>query len=480
MRHRTGPGTIHGRVNFPLGKPVFIMLLIAAVGSLWMARQHDPPRADLVLWTFADLNAASYRKPYSIAGKHFPPLIDQFRQQTGESVEDDLMLARALDVRLISLFMSNARGPRVPDLAEIEIGNIGKFFRPPAKDIGFVPLNGYLTKYGWMDKLVHSRLMTWSKQGKIFLLPHDVHPVTITYRWDLYDQAGVDPAACRTWADFHAACLKFQAYWRARGYPRRMAIELPLRVGDIANIMLLQRGINLVDDEDRVYFTEPRVADTVIAYAQMVAGPGRVAADREDLPAQIVRDLQDGTSCATITADWRLGYIRAYGPQLAGKLKMMPLPKFEPTDAPTGSWGGTGIGIPKNCRDPDLSWRLMEKLYLKHESMEARREYADVIPPVKSEWTDPIYDRPDPYMTGQKSGRMFAELAGQIPVRYQSPYTTAAMTALNEVVYRAGVDVDDGVGDAQLKADVNRWLAEAQETIERRIRFGKFDEDTGH
>ena len=43
-----------------------------------------------------------------------------------------------------------------------------------------------------MAAFVSSRLAPWSKGGHLFGLPLDVHPVSITYRRDLYEQAGVD------------------------------------------------------------------------------------------------------------------------------------------------------------------------------------------------------------------------------------------------------------------------------------------------
>jgi len=457
-------------MGFYLGKPVLVMLAIALLGGAWIVVQPPPGRADLMVWTFADLNAKSYRTPLGDT----PAMNEQFKMETGHSVEINLLMARALDVRLISLFMSNAIGDRVPDLAEVEISNIGKFFRPPPKDIGFVPLNHFLERDGWMPRLVQSRLKAWSKQGQIFLLPHDVHPLTITYRKDLFDQAGVDLAAAKTWPEFHQACLKFQNYWHQQGNDRRMAIELPLLSSEGLIIMLLQRGVNIVDDTNHPHFDDPKVAPTTLAYCLMVAGPGRIANDLIALPAQMVKDLNTGETCALLTPDWRMGYIRAYGEVLTGKLRMIPLPRFDPTDAPTATWGGTGMGIPKNCKDPELSWKLMEKLYLNPESLKVRRQFADVLSPVMDSWNDPSYQKPDPFLGGQKAGAMYTELARQIPVKYATPYTLQASAFLNEVIYRTTMRIKAGQ-EANLETDVRSWLAQAQAEMQRRINFGSMD-----
>src|SRR5262245_66446128 len=112
------------------------------------------------------------------------------------------------------MFMADPTSEELPDLCEIVIGSIGKFFRPPLKDVGLVPLNEYLDRSGWRHRVVESRFAPWTKEGVIFGLPHDVHPCTITYRKDLFDEAGIDLTQAKTWPQFHAACVKFRDYWR--------------------------------------------------------------------------------------------------------------------------------------------------------------------------------------------------------------------------------------------------------------------------
>jgi arabinosaccharide transport system substrate-binding protein len=94
------------------------------------------------------------------------------------------------------------------------------------EDVGFLPLNGYLERSGRLAEILPSRLATWSKDGIIFGIPHDVHPVTITYREDLFREAGIDLASALTWTQFQDKCLAFQRYWAGRGMRYRHAMEL--------------------------------------------------------------------------------------------------------------------------------------------------------------------------------------------------------------------------------------------------------------
>lgn len=452
-------------MQFHLGKPILVMIVLALLSAIVIARRPAQRNADLDIWCFAD---AHY--------KAFEPLVKQYEREHGVSVNLNLVVARAMNVRLASLFMTNPTSPDLPDLAEIEIGTIGRYFRAPLEDVGFVPLNGYLKQSGWYDKIVEQRFAVWSKEGVIFGVPHDIHPVTVTYRDDLFKEAGIpDLSACKTWPQFHEACLKFKAYWGPRERYRH-AIELPEAAIDYVIVMLQQRGINLVDDANRLYFTDPRVADTIAFYAQMVAGPRKVSGQSTGGQGAFAKDVADGNLCAFVTADWRVTYIKRFSQNLSGRMRMMPLPVFDPGDARTGTWGGTMIGITRGCENPDEAWRMIEKLYFSKEGLASRRKHSDVIPPVKSMWDDFSYHQPDPYFGGQMANELFIELAREIPIRYVTPATGLAQTQLNAVLAKATDYIRERGSADGLEAAVMPWLVDAERDFAARMEQMRFDE----
>ena len=284
-------------MSFHLGKPILVMLCLSIVSGSAIFMRRAPHSADVNLWLFADGHARMYRDPTKQAdGTRSPSLVDQFRVVTGRSVNVNLIAGKALDVRLMSLFMSGDNdGTRTPDLAEIEIGSVGKFFRPPTAQVGFLPLNDYLKKSGWMDRIVPSRLAQWSKDGQIFGVPHDLHPTTLSYRKDLFDQAGVELDSVKTWPEFQSRCLEFQRYWAGKGH-RRYAIGLSTTSADTIMLLLLQRHINLIDSDLSLHLTDEKVADTMAWYAQAVAGPNQIGTDFNPAPGQNIRDLDQRPS----------------------------------------------------------------------------------------------------------------------------------------------------------------------------------------
>jgi len=462
---------------FHLGKPIAVMVVLAAASSLVLLARQKPGRADLVLWTFAESHARSFRGDSTTTG---PTLVDQFKAATGKSVDVVLMNNNAMNIRLNAMFDRAARDQAGPDLVEIEIGSVGRYFRPPLDMVGLLPLNDYLKQSGWGEKLLASRLSPWTKDGVVFGIPHDVHPVTITYRKDLFDEAGVDLEAATTWPAFHQACLRFRDYWATRNNgPRngpRYAIEASRNSVDIAVLMLLQQHINLIDADGKTHFTDPRVARTLVFYAKMVAGPDRIAGSANPGPNRFAGDFESGSLAALVTPDWRAAYLPKFGPGAAGKARMMALPVFDPTtDSPTATWGGTMIGIPRAAKDPDRAWKLIEHLYLSADGQAARQKEAMTLPPVVTEWDNPIWHKSDPYFAQQKVGELYITLAKKMPLRQVTPFTALAQSTLTLVLGKTVAQVDAGRTQG-LEDRVAIWLEEADREMKLRIAFSRFEE----
>jgi ABC-type glycerol-3-phosphate transport system substrate-binding protein len=460
-------------MSFHLGRPIFVMTVLALLCGAGLAlRSGEKKRADLLMWVFDEQHRRIFEGNASSGGAS---LIDRFEKETGKTVGIELVSTRAEDIRLVSMFMSDSRD--VPDLVEIEIGSVVKYFRPPVRDVGLLPLNGFLKQSGWMDQIVKARFAPWSKDGVIFGVPYDVHPVALVYRQDLFEEAGIDLSAMKTWPAFRSACVAFQEYWKAHGASNRHAMELQKSSADHLLPMLLQRHLNPINGEGKIEITQEKFVKTVAFYIECVAGPMNIATQPPSAAGALRSDLLNGNICVLMTPDYRVDQLKELAPELAGKLHMMPMPVFEPGDAPTATWGGTMIGIPRNAKDPQAAWKLIELLYLSKQGAEARQHYTSILPPVMSQWNDPAYQRGDPYFSGQKIDRLYIELARKLPSRYVSPATSLASGYLSRVILQGCDFVQDHPGDhAALVARCRAMLVDIRDDLQRRIQHGKFDE----
>jgi arabinosaccharide transport system substrate-binding protein len=434
------------------------MLLCSLLTGTLIAVRKPPGKEQMLLWVSADSHARLYR-----------PML------SGKPVRIDLIAPAALDVRLLSQFMfagdRRSASESSPDLVEVEIGSIGKYFRPPVGEVGFLPLNKYLDQTGWRARIVSSRFAPWTKDGRIFGVPNDLHPCTLTYRKDLFDAAGVDLAAATTWQQLKESGLRYQKYWAARGQ-RRWAIGLSATAPDQLLVMLRQQHVQLVDDQLAVHLTDDRVLKTLCWYARAVAGDSQIGINVSPTPGQSARDLASGETGAIMTPDWMLADVKQFAPDVAGKLRMMPLPKFNADDARTASWGGTMIGITRGCPNPDAAWDLIETLYLDAAALKARQATTGILPPIREYWADPLYHAPEPFYGGQKIDELFITLADELPPTTMTAYTISAQTYLSIVLNRAVANVRHS-GGAGLEGDCREWLSGAQEDVERMIRFDR-------
>ncbi len=79
---------------------------------------------------------------------------------------------------------------------------VARAFAGPIEAVGFVDLTDRLAKDGLLERINTPSFSPWSSRGRVFGLPHDVHPVMLGYRADIVEAAGIDVSKIETWDDF--------------------------------------------------------------------------------------------------------------------------------------------------------------------------------------------------------------------------------------------------------------------------------------
>jgi ABC-type glycerol-3-phosphate transport system substrate-binding protein len=236
--------------------------------------------------------------------------------------------------------------------------------------------------------------------------------------------------------------------------------------------MLIQRHLNPIDAGGTIHLNDPRVAQTLAFYASMVAGPSCIAGEAPADTGLEYKDLTDGNLCAMLCPDWRAASLARHVPQLAGAWRLIPLPRFDPTDAPTASYGGTFIAIPRQTANPEAAWKVIEHLYFSPEALAEQRKLG-VLPALPEAWNDSDYDQADAYFGGQKPMRIYADLAWQTPPVEITPSTLIALGTLSYVQSMAVAYASEH-GTAGLEAKCQAWLDAAAVDLRRRIEHSRF------
>ncbi|GAB4186765.1 MAG: hypothetical protein Kow00105_01320 [Phycisphaeraceae bacterium] len=141
--------------------------------------------------------------------------------------------------------------------------------------------------------------------------------------------------------------------------------------------------------------------------------------------------------------------------------------------------GGTMLGIAKASPDFEAAWAFAKHLYLDAEMAEKLYRTNSIITPVREFWSLPVFDEPDPYFSGQPAGRVFVDMAPDVPMRTSSPFNNLAMARVQEAVIALyEYAVANGVYDAQsLEPEARRQLAKAEAQVRKLMNRNVFLKD---
>jgi len=387
--------------------------MIALLSSVGVALRGGDEHEGLTLWTFARPHAAMYR-----------PIVDEWNESHEPAVDLELLSLAAVEQRMLAGFYA---GVETADLIEVERSIAGRAFTGPLEAVGFTDLTDRLREEGLIDIINPPSFGPWTSRGRVFGIPHDVHPVLLGYRVDLIEAAGIDVSNIETWDDFKHEMRPLIVDTDGDGEMDRYPLAFWPTDLDKVELLMLQAGCSLFDADGRATIDAPKNAAMLAELVSWCVGPDRIAAEVPDFTASGNALKLEGYASSYFFPDWMCDVWDKELPQLSGKLRLMPLPAWEPGGLRTSVWGGTMLTIPKNVPDFEACWEFAKHLYLSDELARVLYREGGIITPITAHWDDPVFDEPSPYFGGQAKGRMYIEMAPQIPSRSSSPYNRRAL-----------------------------------------------------
>jgi arabinosaccharide transport system substrate-binding protein len=442
----------------------WIICALAVASAIGLVLWPSPPKDGLVFWIFAKSHQRMY-EPMTAAWNT--------AQQPAERVHIVLLSGGALQRRLLSGFLS---GTPLPDLVEAYAQIVAQAFKGPLEEVGFADLTDRVQAEGIDEQINAPSFAPWTSRGRIFGLPHDVHPVLLAYRADLVEAAGIDVTAIATWDDFVRLLRPLLRDVDGDGYPDRYLLNIWETSPELIESLMLQAGGALFDAQERLVLhseSNARVLATVVSWT---TGPNRIAVNAPEFDAAGNKMRLDGTVLFSLMPDWLTGAWRQDLPQLAGKVKLMPLPAWEQGGRRTTVMGGTMLGIPKATQDFASAWHYAKNLYLSPDLARALFRTTGIISPVKRHWTDPVYDEPSPYFCGQRYGRLYITAAPEVPPRTSSPYNELARGKMADsaLALKAYATHSGKYTAAELLPEASRLLAQAEAQIRTQMQRNVF------
>ncbi len=431
--------------SFPPGRvPLLLLVLTIASAAAVAARSAATQEPVATIWTFTHLSAQEFER-------RLPAHPDGDRiklHNLGRAICDRLSLAIMTDTGL-------------PDLVEIEQSELGRFLRGPMENLPFVDLTDRVRSEGWDSKCVEARFAKYSLNGRIFGIPHDLHPVVLVYQPDRLKELGYKPEDLTTWADWVAAAGTLSQPGQQGAEDWRYGLALSTVECFDFLMLLWQRGGDVFDAQGKVTLDSELAIETLEFYVSLLKADPPLAGSQLSGWSEDFAALSRGQFVALLAPDWMLATMQLdAGSLLSGSVRCMPLPAWEPGGRRTSTSGGAMMGIPRGCPDVERAWELIKFLYLDQDALVERFRELTIVPPLRSAFDDPAFDQESDFFSGQRVGRLLTTLAEQVPPVQGSAYSPEAYALLNAVF----ADVIKGqVSPRDALTGVARGLREAIE-----------------
>ena len=269
-------------------------------------------------------------------------------------------------------------GSGAPDIADVEIGKFPNFLRG---DIPFADLTSLVDPV--REDFVESRFDIYSKDGKVYGLPLHVGATMMFYNTEILSQAGATPEEIETWDDFVEVGKKVK---EATGKPMT-TVETTDVYGFFP--MIIQQGSDFFDSDGNVIINNETNVNTLqflydMVYTDEIAIPTPGGNHHAE---EFYSFFNQGGSAALMMPMWYMLRFVNYMPELQGKVKMYPLPRWTEGGDRSAGMGGTGTVAIKTC--PVLE-KALDFLNVSKLSEEAQIDVWKILgfdPPRRSVWS---------------------------------------------------------------------------------------------
>ena len=341
-----------------------------------------------------------------------------------------------------------AAGSGAPDVAMVEGAYIAQYRDSSAltnlydEAYNAKELQDDFVAYKW-DQAVSS------DGSRLVAIPWDIGPCTYFYRTDIFEECGLptDPVEVAemmsTWGGVlevaekvsipgerwllpDASYLYFELFCNRDYYDEDLNLKLE-REGDLdclnAVIKMRENGLDMNVD---MWSNE--------AYAAYA----------------------DGTCVSVATGAWFGGFLKTdIDPQGAGHWGATTLPG----SVKSSNWGGSFLVIPEQSENKEAAWAFVKYMMATQEAQNTMFETVDYYPAYIPAWEDTeIYEAEDPYFGGQKTKKLWAEIAAELePVN-----TTIMDTAAEGCIYSSvNSGLDQGLDAEEIRELVAKDIENA-------------------
>jgi arabinosaccharide transport system substrate-binding protein len=382
---------------------------------------------ELELWTFNELHQ-----------KYFEYMAGEWNTKNPDKQINLKASTFPFDDTHNKLLVALQSGTGAPDMADIELSKFPNYLKGEPQ---LLPLNDVVDPE--RANIVPSRLEIYSKDGQNYGLPFHVGASVIYYNTEILGQAGVDPAAIKTWADYEAAA---KTVLEKTGKPMT-TLEVADQWSFWPQVAQIEGPDELITADGKVNIDGPQTLQ-VLEYQQnlikngyALAAPGNIHHAEE-----YYGFMNQGGAASIWMPMWYMGRFIEYMPDLQGKIAIMPMPAWTEGGPRSAGMGGTGTVVTNQSENPDLAKEFLAYAKLSVDGNLQLWKQLGFDPPRTDVWEMPELKEANKYTDyfGPDIFDTLVDIKGEIEGVNITEDTPAVFDAVDtQIVFRALVDMED-------------------------------------
>lgn len=265
------------------------------------------------------------------------------------------------------------------------------------------------------------------KDGGVYAMPWEVNPVGFFFRSDLFEKAGIDPAAIQTWDDAIEAGKKLKEKTGAAliGLNKPAAGSADM---DFFQSLLQQQGAFYFNQQGDVTLgSAPAVQAMTLIKKMNDAG---IVADTSG-EGSAKKLIASGKLAVLPWAAWAVNYIPEMRPEQKGLWRVMQPPAVTAGGKRTAIVNSTHLAISGTSKHQAEAYKFIEYALTKPDVINKVFREGGVFPALTSAYSDPMYSDPTEYYGGQSTLKTFVDslTEGADATYYSSDYARALKIA---------------------------------------------------
>lgn len=341
-----------------------------------------------------------------------------------------------------NLLTSLAAGGGAPDVCAVDVSAIGSFAaKGGLADLLQTPFDA--GRYQ-QDMVAYKWAQGSTSDGRLIAMPWDCGAAGLWYRADLFEQAGLptDPtevqARVQSWDDW------FTLGEELRGKLPETAFFTDA-YQDVFYPAVQQQG-NGWFDGTKLLFEEKGLAPIQLSAEARQRGLDTTI---DWWSSEWANGIKQNAFATLAIACWAQGFLTLEQPQTVGQWRVIRAPGGD------YNWGGSFLTIPEQSANKEAAWEFIQFVTATAEGQNSLFKAEGIYPAYKPAWADPIYDEPVAFFGGQRTFRLWAEIADDVPPSQPSPNDQQANDILNNElskVRKENKDPAQALKDAEAEA----------------------------